>query len=264
MRRCARRAVRRQHFTRGAGDPTRAADCSSGHRNHPRPRLRHARRRDCAPPALGADPAHRPHRPARGAPDGRLTAACDARLRDLSIEIVEVGLHLADLASLRDRHDERISEVRARLDELDRAERLTADTYVLTGRELTEPRRPPLPTASTALRARTAEIDARALAGRWDQLDAELAGVEQEITRAGRRAAQLRAAAAGLIVRRDELRSLLQACRSRAAANGLAGNEQLTALHDLARTLLFTTPCDLRAGTRAVHAYRQYLTQLVP
>ena len=77
------------------------------------------------------------------------------------------------------------------------------------------------------------------------------------MTRAGEHATRLRESADGLLARRDELRGRLDAYRAKAAAKGLAENDELTSRYEQARALLFAAPCDLRGSTRAVFAYQQ-------
>jgi hypothetical protein len=82
------------------------------------------------------------------------------------------------------------------------------------------------------------------------------------VTAARERAAHLHEAADGLMRRRAELRGRLDAYRARAGRMALAEHEQLSALHRTAQELLYTSPCDLPAATRAVVAYQRYLNEL--
>jgi hypothetical protein len=77
-----------------------------------------------------------------------------------------------------------------------------------------------------------------------------------------RRAAHLHEAADGLLRRRAELRGRLDAYRARAGRMGLIEHDELAARHRTARDLLYTSPCDLPAATRAVVAYQRYLNDL--
>ncbi len=66
----------------------------------------------------------------------------------------------------------------------------------------------------------------------------------------------------GLLARRAELRGRLEAYRAKAVARGLAEDARLAGLFAQAHDLLYTAPCDLRAATRAVHAYQTSLVDL--
>jgi hypothetical protein len=69
--------------------------------------------------------------------------------------------------------------------------------------------------------------------------------------------------AEGLLARRTELRGRLEAYRAKAAARGLAEHDDLSTLYTRAHELLFTAPCDLRASTRALHAYQHALASVL-
>ncbi|RFU38686.1 hypothetical protein DZF91_26365, partial [Actinomadura logoneensis] len=71
------------------------------------------------------------------------------------------------------------------------------------------------------------------------------------------RAARHRDLAAGLLERREELRGRLGAYRVKAARLGLAEDADLLTIHERARELLWTSPCDLRAATVALSGYQQ-------
>jgi uncharacterized coiled-coil DUF342 family protein len=107
------------------------------------------------------------------------------------------------------------------------------------------------------------QLDNTATAKQWRKVAADLSTLEAGAHEALNRAQQLRAAADGLIARRDELRGRIEAYRAKANASGLAENESLAPLFEQAHTLLFTAPCDLRAATRAVHAYQTTLASLL-
>jgi hypothetical protein len=77
------------------------------------------------------------------------------------------------------------------------------------------------------------------------------------------RAADLVAAADGLLGRRDELRGRLEGYRVKAADHRLDEHDELAKLHHTAHSLLYTAPCDLPAATRAVYAYQRTLTDLI-
>ncbi|MFI6763746.1 hypothetical protein ACIBF5_31945 [Micromonospora sp. NPDC050417] len=94
----------------------------------------------------------------------------------------------------------------------------------------------------------------------WATVADQLTALEGEASAALAAAADRTRVADGLIGRRDELRGRLEAYRAKAVRLGRAEEPRLTGLYSTARDLLWTAPCDLRAATRAVHAYQQALT----
>jgi hypothetical protein len=96
-------------------------------------------------------------------------------------------------------------------------------------------------------------------AGDWRGLAEELSIVEDAARRAVAGADELTALAEGLLARRTELRGRLDAFRAKAAGLGRAEDPALSPLYATAHDLLYTAPCDLRAATRAVHAYARAL-----
>jgi hypothetical protein len=119
--------------------------------------------------------------------------------------------------------------------------------------------------AAAVLRARMSTMDgiyqdARGgEPGAWQRLVNDAATLEESARRAIARCAEQVSLANGLIERRDELRGRLSAYRAKAARSGFAEHQGLTELAASAQALLYTAPCDLRASTRAVHAYQQAL-----
>ena len=113
------------------------------------------------------------------------------------------------------------------------------------------------------LRPDLAAIDALATAGQWALISPRLADWTR---RARERLAALRSATThngGLLAARDELRGRLDAYRAKASSKRLVEHPELTDRYDEAHKVLYTAPCDLRAGTRAVLAYQQTLSALL-
>jgi len=130
-----------------------------------------------------------------------------------------------------------------------------------TREKIADPGLAPPPATATVLRGRLDELDRLQAAAQWPQLADLLSTVESTAIRARDRAVQQRGVADGLLARRDELRGRLEAYRAKAAALGYAEDAELASAFDQAHALLFSAPCDLRAATRAVHAFQAGLAR---
>jgi hypothetical protein len=64
----------------------------------------------------------------------------------------------------------------------------------------------------------------------------------------------------GLLDRREELRGRLQAYKVKAARLGHAEDADLAVLYEEARTVLWTSPCDLRKATVLLSGYQQAIS----
>jgi hypothetical protein len=187
----------------------------------------------------------------------RTAAASTARARLAAAVRVKTGL--AD----------RIATIASAVREVAAAEDGVRRSYAVAVEKIADPGLPPAPDAAVALAAQLAEVRRSVPppheplgAAVMERLDAALAAVERGVDSAGRRAADLRAAADGLLDRRAELRGRLDAYRVKGARLGFAEHPDLTASHKLAHDLLHTRPCDLPAATRAVHGYQHLLATL--
>jgi hypothetical protein len=201
--------------------------------------------------------------PLAAAPGGRITGPARERLDELDADVAAARQRLAELAALRDGYRQRIDALGALIDGVAAAEQAVASAYARAVEKIAEPGLPPQPTAAAVLRGRVSELDRLRQAGRWSDLADDLAAVERSARRARERTGELRALADGLLERRNELRGRLDAYRAKAAGNGLAEHDDLTARYADAHDLLFTAPCDLRGSTRAVYAYQQTLATLL-
>jgi hypothetical protein len=205
--------------------------------------------------------------PVRAAPGGRLAPATLARLDALAGAVARARAELEAVAGVRDAYPQRRAGLAAVVDTVESAEAGVAGAFARAAEKIAEPGLGPVPAAAAVLRARLAELDAlhdqaQADASQWSRLTMDMSTVETSAQRARARAEELRALADGLIARRDELRGRLAAYQAKAVANGLAEDARLTGLFSRAHDLLFSAPCDLRAATRAVHAYQTDLADL--
>ena len=98
-------------------------------------------------------------------------------------------------------------------------------------------------------------IRSQADAGGWQAASAGLARWRQVADAWLANARRVAEANAGPVRRRNELRGLLDAYRAKAVARGGVEDEALAALHESARSALYTAPCDLPAAEAAVRRY---------
>ncbi|MEJ3748397.1 hypothetical protein WEI85_44965 [Actinomycetes bacterium KLBMP 9797] len=204
--------------------------------------------------------------------DVRVAEAVFAAMRDpldaagppaaLARDVESGAARVAEFGRLRDAYPDRVRRLRAAIEEVAQAEAATAQAYALALEKIANPGLPAAPDAVGPLRAHLAQLDQLHRERRWPRLATELSIVERSVAQAKERAAHLHEAADGLLRRRAELRGRLDAYRARAGRLALAEHEQLAARHRAALELLYTSPCDLPAATRAVVAYQRYLNEL--
>ncbi|HEY7174207.1 MAG TPA: hypothetical protein VH442_04760, partial [Micromonosporaceae bacterium] len=182
---------------------------------------------------------------------------------DLASDIAIATARVRSESGLRDGYPERIATLLGDIEALEIEESETAAAFSHAAEKVASTGLPAVPNAASVLRNRIGELDALRAQQRWRRLADDVATVRDTIARAIARARELRAAADGLVARRDELRGRLEGYRAKAAAYRLDEHEQLGPLHSHARTLLYTAPCDLPAATRAVVAYQTALAALL-
>ncbi|HEY4020121.1 MAG TPA: hypothetical protein VGM75_15625 [Pseudonocardiaceae bacterium] len=105
-----------------------------------------------------------------------------------------------------------------------------------------------------ALRANLAGPDWWRAAENAAALSAALASARQ----AAQRVSEL---ATALLERRAELRGRLGAYQAKVGRLGLAEDTELAASHQLAASLLWTSPCDLATATKALATYQRLITE---
>ncbi|MFC6015786.1 hypothetical protein ACFP2T_06235 [Plantactinospora solaniradicis] len=194
--------------------------------------------------------------------NGPVASRIRDRLRELTVEVTGLAGRLAELTELRDGYPGRVARLRAELDELVAATTETNRVYAVALAKIANPGLPDLPAANPALRIHLHQLDQLHRERRWHRLGTELDAVERAVATARRRMVELHEAADGLLRRRDELRGRLDAYRAKAGRLGLIEHVDLSARYRLARDLLYTSPCDLAAATRAVVAYQRQLNDL--
>ncbi|WP_159104659.1 hypothetical protein [Plantactinospora sp. BB1] len=185
------------------------------------------------------------------------------RLRRLAAELAALTGRVAELTEVRDGYPGRTARLAAELDELGTAVAETARTYALARAKIANSALPdPTPDPTPALRAQFAQLGQVHRERRWSRVGTELAALERGVADARRRTAESHEAADGLLRRRAELRGRLDAYRAKAGRLGLIEHTALSARYRQARDLLYTSPCDLSAATRAVVAYQRHLNDL--
>ncbi|BCB81004.1 hypothetical protein GCM10022251_61160 [Phytohabitans flavus] len=177
-------------------------------------------------------------------------------------EIDALAGRIAGLAELRTAYPEKLRILTIAVGEVAEAEAGARKVCDLALTKIANAGLPPVPDAVGGLRAHLAQLGQLQREGRWLRLADELSIVERSVSQAMEQAAHLYEAADGLLQRRTELRGRLDAYRARAGRMGLVEHQELAAKHRAAQDLLYTSPCDLPAATRAVVAYQRYLNQL--
>ena len=193
---------------------------------------------------------------------GGHSAAVGERLDRLAADLSAARDRLAELARVRGEHPQLLARLRAAVDELAAAEATAGQSYAVVRLKIADPGLPEVPGAAARLGERLSDVEQLGREGRWAELAAELAALDQQVGEARGYADRLGAAADGLLDRRTELRGRLGAYRAKAARQGYAEHPELSARHRAAHDLLYTSPCDLPAATRAVFAYQQTLAEL--
>ncbi|WP_319463566.1 hypothetical protein [Micromonospora sp. RTP1Z1] len=196
------------------------------------------------------------------APGGPGAGALDTRLRELAAETATVAGEIDALVGLRDGYPRRAERLRTAVVEVEAGEEAAARACAAAGEKIANTGLPAVPDAAPALRAQLAQLDQIYRERRWSRLADELAAAERAAVAAVERAAGLRDAADGLLGRRAELRGRLGAYRAKAARLGFAEHTELSRRHRAAEDLLYSSPCDLPAATRALSAYQRYLNDL--
>ncbi|MFC6886786.1 MULTISPECIES: hypothetical protein [Actinomadura] len=185
-------------------------------------------------------------------------AADTSRLDAAASALAALTRTLDEAVRLREGFAARIRAVRdtvQRLREAEAGARAARDEVLA---KIASPVLPDLADASPALADRLDALAApRGDPAAWSGLAARLDDLERAAGAALERARADEGVIRGLLDRRDELRGRLDAYRVKAARLGLAEDAELTRLYEHARTLLWTSPCDLRKATVTLSGYQQ-------
>ena len=186
-----------------------------------------------------------------------LAIGTDNPLHGVEDDLAKVRTRLSELATTRDSVDarlDRLGTLLAEIEAIQQRARTVEDTVreKIAGPGLTE-----IAELTSTVHARIAALAPLRQAGDWAALAAELDRLDRAVTTAQAEAATQLATRTGLLDRRLELRGRLDAYRAKAERLGLAENLDLAAVHTQAYDLLYTSPTDLAAATRAVNRYQQ-------
>jgi hypothetical protein len=177
----------------------------------------------------------------------------------VSNELSDARVRLGRLASAKDSFDDRNARIEALLSEISTAQYDAQVAYATVLEKIASPGLPRLNDLVAPLRARLAELPELWRGGQWRELASSLDELEREATSALAEARTQLRQIVGLLDRRLELRGRLDAYRAKANRLGHAEDSELMTLHREAHAVLYTSPCDLPAATRAVNRYQQAL-----
>jgi hypothetical protein len=177
--------------------------------------------------------------------------------RGLPERIATVRSDLTAMVAARDQLAEQLDRLGVLIDEIDEVGARVRAAHATVLEKIAAPGLAPLPDPTPELRRRLAGLPA--LSGRVRELAAALDVLRADADRALADARDRLAAATGLLDRRLELRGRLEAYQAKARRLGYAEDLELHAVHQQARVLLYTIPCDLAAATRAVKRYQEAL-----
>ncbi|WP_034483508.1 hypothetical protein [Actinomadura oligospora] len=178
-------------------------------------------------------------------------------LTALAHRLGEVAARLREAMRLREGYAGRLANAESLISEVRRAHEAALRAYAEALEKIASPGLSEPSDLAGSLADRLAALRSLPATGRWDELAERLADLERAAADARARKQRERDLAAGLLERREELRGRLAAYRVKAARLGLAEDAELLRIHERARELLWTSPCDLRAATVALSGYQQ-------
>ncbi len=189
-----------------------------------------------------------------------LTVARADPLPAVSALIARLRTRLTELATLRDSFDSRLAALQETISDVEATEVTARQTYTAVVEKIANPGLPePTDEGSSRLRPRVDELAGLRDAGDWAALSAEVDRLDRDAAATLDAARRALRAVGGLLDRRAELRGRLEAYRVKAARLGYGEDLALERIHKQAQDILFTSPCDLPAATRALNRYQQTL-----
>lgn len=192
--------------------------------------------------------------PVTGQPNtGRLDAA--------TAELASVGHDTDELAAFRANTDVELSRLAGELAGLADAETRAGAAMRTVRAAITVLGLPDAPDAAPGLAERLAALRTSLTGPDWwrgIERGAELSAAIATATGAAHEVSEL---ATALLDRKTELRGRLDAYQAKAGTLGLAEDAPLVAGYQLARSLLWASPCDLAAATRALAAYQRLISE---
>ncbi|MEU9131529.1 hypothetical protein AB0D08_26055 [Kitasatospora sp. NPDC048540] len=171
----------------------------------------------------------------------------------------DVRVELEGLLRLRDESHERLQQI---ADLLQRADATLTEARRARGEVLAKiaaTEVPAVPGPTSALRERIRHAVECQQTGQWYRLGPLLDALEDAAAKELNRARQALTEVAQPLAVRAELRGRLEAYKAMAARLGLAEDPEVVERFEKARWLLWSAPCDLRAGAEAVARFQQAL-----
>ncbi|MFG3118501.1 hypothetical protein ACGF4C_29540 [Streptomyces sp. NPDC048197] len=194
--------------------------------------------------------------PGGGRPD---TARYDRAARALE----DIRREVAAVLDVRQDAEQRLMQLR---DVLSRADRTLTEARQARGEVLAKIAASEVPAVSgpsTALHEQLAAAAEYRRRAQWHRLSPLLDSLEERAEDELQRARESLTAVTAPLAVRAELRGRLDACRARVARHGLAEDPLLVERYDLARRMLWSAPCDLRAAEQAVWRYQQAAAEVL-
>ncbi|PBC82444.1 MULTISPECIES: hypothetical protein [unclassified Streptomyces] len=188
--------------------------------------------------------------PGAGRPD---TVRYDRAARALE----DIRREVAAVLDVRQDAERRLMQLR---DVLSRADRTLTEARQARGEVLAKIAASEVPAVSgppTALHEQLAAAADYRRRAQWHRLSPLLERLEERAEDELLRARESLTAVTAPLAVRAELRGRLDAYRGKLARHGLAEDPLLTERYDLARRMLWSAPCDLRAAEQAVWRYQQ-------
>ncbi|MFF9863829.1 hypothetical protein ACF1G0_00090 [Streptomyces sp. NPDC013953] len=168
-------------------------------------------------------------------------------------------------AVLQVRQDSEARLLRLR-DVLSRADRTLAEARAARGEVLAKIAASEVPAVSgppTALQERLATAAEYRRHAQWHRLSPLLEALEQQAEEELLRARESLTAVTAPLAVRAELRGRLDAYKAKVARHGMAEDPLLIERYDVARRMLWSAPCDLRAAEQAVLRYQQAAAEVL-
>ena len=182
--------------------------------------------------------------------DGRADTFAADQLKE---QVADLTARIAELDRLRAQTQRKIDELRTATAAARAAREDAIAAWHHAAERITG--MPPLPPEITD--PPIASLTKLAAAGRWTRLQAELDRCHSDLAAATAATEDSQRSVDTALGRRDELRGLLGAYKSKAGRLGAAEDGDLAARYDQAYKLLWTAPCDLAVAAAAVTGYQQ-------
>lgn len=179
------------------------------------------------------------------------------RVTDLDNRLAAVRSQLDPLAEVRSELDALVGRAEVAIDGVAEAEAVTRKAYDRVLDKIAAPAIAAVPDESAGLRVRLRGIRELVAKQRWPRVAEELTALGTATDAALGRIQDVGDTASALLGRREELRGRLDAYRVKAARLHLSEDAEIASCYQQAYDLLWTSPCDLRAATRALVRYQQ-------